>query len=190
MISPVPTYAGREEQDLNGESKTYVVQEIARHQSRLRGFLRCLLVHARDIDDLLQEINAVLWEKSAEFEAGTDFWAWASQVARFKVFNYLRSLGRERLVFDEQLLGQLADAASMKLQRIDERREALEHCLRQLPMPQRQLIELRYSSRQTIETISESLGRPAASLRQSLYRIRQALQACIEGQLATGEKQP
>jgi RNA polymerase sigma-70 factor (ECF subfamily) len=161
-----------------------IVQEIARHQSRLRGFVRCLVVRSSDVDDLLQEVNVVLWEKADEFQPGTDFWAWASQIARFKVLNHLRKLGRERLVFDVEVLEQLADVAATKLQTLDRRREALEHCLKELPPPQRQLIEMRYASGQAIEAMAQSLGRPAGSLRQTLYRIRQALLACIEGQLA------
>ncbi|MGV2334698.1 MAG UNVERIFIED_CONTAM: sigma-70 family RNA polymerase sigma factor [Planctomycetaceae bacterium] len=147
---------------------------------------RCLLVPAADVDDVLQEINTVLWEKAADFKAGTDFWAWASQIARFKVFNHLRRHGRERLVFDELLLNEIADLAQQKLADVDRRREALEDCLGRLQAPQRQLIELRYTSGHAIAKIAEVIGRPEASVRQTLFRIRQALQACIESKLQSG----
>lgn len=166
--------------------RNQVVQEIARHQSRLRGFVRCLLVRHADVDDILQEINSVLWEKADEFQPGTDFWAWASQIARFKVLNHVRKLGRERLVFDDAILEQLAEIAASKLGQLDQRRAALDHCLQQLPPPQRQLIDLRYTAGHTIELIGESIGRPAGSVRQTLYRIRAVLQACIERQLELG----
>jgi RNA polymerase sigma-70 factor (ECF subfamily) len=156
---------------------------IARHQTRLRGLVRCLFVPAGDIDDVLQEINTVLWEKSSEFEAGTDFWAWASQIARFKVFNHLRRHGRERLVFDDLLLNQIADLAQQQLAVVDQRREALEACLARLQPPQRQLIELRYTSGHAVTKIAELLGRPEASVRQTLFRIRQALLTCIQSKL-------
>jgi RNA polymerase sigma-70 factor (ECF subfamily) len=166
--------------------RNQVVSEIARHQSRLRAFVRCLLVRASDVDDLLQDVNVVLWEKADEFQPGTDFWAWASQIARFKVLNHVRKLERERLVFDAELLNKLADIASLRVRDVDRRREALDHCLKELPPPQRQLIDLRYASGQSVESIAESIGRPAGSIRQTLYRIRRALQACIEGRLALG----
>lgn len=167
-----------------------VVGEIARHQSRLRAFVRCLLVRSSDVDDILQEINSVLWQKANEFQPGSDFWAWASQIARFKALNYLRKMGRERLVFDEAALEQLSAAASEKLDQLEERRAALDHCLRKLPPPQRQLVDLRYSAGQTIESIGQSIGRPAGSVRQALFRIRAALQACIERQLLAGGESP
>lgn len=166
--------------------RNVVVQEIIRHQSRLRGLVRCLLVRHRDVDDLLQEVNAVLWEKADQFQPGTDFWAWASQIARFKVLNHVRKLGRERLVFDDAVLEQLAEIASTRAGQLDQRRAALDHCLQQLPPPQRQLIDLRYTAGQTVELIGATIGRPAGSVRQALYRIRTALQACIERQMALG----
>lgn len=169
---------------LNDEIRSQVVQEIARHQARLRGFVRCLLVRASDLDDILQEINVVLWAKANDFQPGTDFWAWATQIARYKVLNHLRKLGREQLIFDEEILRQLADVATSRLEMFDRRRAALDHCLQQLPPPQRQLIDLRYTAGQTIESIAESIGRPVGSVRQALYRIRTALQTCIERQFA------
>lgn len=161
-----------------------VVQEIARHQSRLRAFVRCLLVQPSDVEDLVQEVNKVLWEKADEFQPGTDFWAWASRIARYKVLNQIRKYGRERLVFDDSILEQLADVAERRLPELDRRREALDHCLKLLPSAQRQLLELRYAGGQSIESLAASIGRPAGSIRQTLYRIRGALLECIRGQLA------
>jgi len=165
-------------------SQDIVAKELARHQPRLRGFVRCLLIRPADVDDVLQEINAVIWEKAHEFEEGTDFWAWASQIARFKVLNRIRRYGRDRLVFDEDVLLQLAEVAQSRLEALDRRSVALDHCLQQLPPAQRQLIGLRYEGGHAIEVISEMIGRPKGSVRQSLYRIRNVLLACIEGRLA------
>lgn len=169
---------------MSGEPQMFIVQEIARHQSRLRGFVRCLLVRPDDVDDIVQDVNKVLWEKADEFDPETDFWAWASQIARFKVLNHVRKYGRERLIFDDSILEQLVEVAQRKSEELDRRREALDHCLRRLPPAQRQLLELRYASGQTIEGIAESIGRPAGSIRQTLYRIRTALLECINGRLA------
>jgi RNA polymerase sigma-70 factor (ECF subfamily) len=169
---------------LHDAVRNQVVQEIARHQPRLRAFVRCLLVRSSDVDDLLQEVNAVLWEKAGEFQPGTEFWAWASQIARFKVLNQVRKYRRERLVFDETAMQRMAEMAERKLQTLDARREALDHCLKLLPPAQRRLLDLRYASDRSIESIADSIGRPTGSIRQTLYRIRAALRACIERQLA------
>jgi len=160
-----------------------IVALIARNQPRLRGLVRCLLVRASDVEDVLQEVNSVLWEKAGEFEAGTDFWAWASQIARFKALNHIRKYSRDRLVFDDKLLNEIADLAHERLTQLDQRRDALESCLNELPPPQRQLIDLRYAGGHAIESIAEIIGRPQASIRQTLYRVRQVLLNCIESKL-------
>ena len=162
-----------------------IVQEIARCQTRLRAFVRCLLVRSDDVDDVLQDINAILWEKADEFEPGTDFWAWASQIARFKVLNQVRKYGRERLVFDVAAVDRLADVAQQRLQELDSRREALEGCLNKLAPPQRQLIDLRYVDGHAIDRIAETVGRSAGAVRQTLYRIRAVLLECIQRQLSS-----
>jgi RNA polymerase sigma-70 factor, ECF subfamily len=168
---------------MQNANSSEIVALIARHQARLRGLVRCLLVRAADVDDLLQEVNSVLWEKACEFEMGTDFWAWASQIARFKALNHIRKYRRQRLVFDDGLLNQIAEAADRRLVELDRRRDALDHCLQQLPPAQRQLIDLRYSGGHAMEVISEMIGRPEGSIRQTLYRIRAALLACIESKI-------
>jgi RNA polymerase sigma-70 factor, ECF subfamily len=96
----------------NQERPKVVVQEIARHQARLPAFLRCMLVQLSDVDDLIQEFNSVLREKADKFQPGTDFWAWASQIARFKVLNQIRKYCRERLVFEAEILERMAAVPS------------------------------------------------------------------------------
>jgi len=161
-----------------------VVQQIARYQPRLRAFIRCLVVRAADVDDLLQEVNIVLWEKANQFEAGTNFWAWASQIARYKVLNRIRSYGRERLVFDDAFLTELAEAAERRSERLEERLAALGECLQKLPPAQRRLLDLRYADDKSLGDIADEFNRPEGSLRQTLYRIRGALLTCIELKLA------
>lgn len=163
-----------------------VVSQIARHQTRLRGLVRCLLVRTSDVEDVLQEVNAVLWQKADEFRPGSDFWGWASQIARYKAIHQVRKYSRERLIFDDELLDQMAELAERRLVELDCRHDALERCLQRLPPAQRQLIDLRYSGGHAMQTISELLGRPECSIRQTLYRIRASLLACIEGQLKMG----
>ena len=172
------------------DDRARFVGELTRHQTRLRGFLRCLLVRPSDVDDLLQDVNAVLWQKAGEYRPGTDFWSWASQVARYKAFNQLRRYGRDRVVFDDSLLADLATVAMEKARDLDRRAEALDHCLGRLPAPQRQLVDLRYAAGQTVEAMSRAIGRPEGSLRQALYRIRTALLACIESRLAAAGEVP
>lgn len=184
-VRPVQTFLSGA-RILSSETQKLLVQEIARHQPRLRAFICCLLVRQNDVDDLLQEVNAVLWEKADEFRPETDFWAWASQIARFKGFNQIRKYGRERLVFDVAMLERMAAVAEQRLSQLEDRRAALEHCLNKLAPAQRQLIDLRYVDGYALERIAAVIGRPVGSIGQTLYRIRGALLDCIEQQISLG----
>lgn len=163
------------------------VAAITRHQTRLRGLVRCLLFDARQTEDVLQDANVVLLRKAAEFQPGTDFWAWASQVVRYQVLTHAKRQGRDKLVFDEELLTSLATEAEAQAATLDDRRAALGSCLERLAAPQRQLLEMRYSLGQSIGEIAARLSRPEGSIRQTLHRIRGALLECIEQRLLQTE---
>lgn len=167
------------------DPQTEVVGLIAQHQSRLRGFLRSLLAGHDDVDDLLQEVNVVLWKKASDYQLGTDFWAWASQVARFKVMERLRSYSRDRLVFDESFVEEMATAAIERSSNVDDQRVALRACLERLPTAQRVLLDRRYSQCLTVATIADEMSRPEGSIRQTLYRIRGLLLECISSRMET-----
>lgn len=160
-------------------------RELTRHQARLRGLIRCLLFNRQDVEDVWQDTNVLLLRKAADFRPGTDFWAWSSQVARYQVLTHCKKLKRDRLVFSDELLATLAEDLGNRGAEIDDRRTALDACLTKLPAPQRQLLELRYGPKSSIEEIAVSLERSAGSIRQTLFRIREALLACIERRLVT-----
>lgn len=159
------------------------MRELTRNQSRLRGLIRCLLISAKDVEDIWQNTNVVLLRKSSKFVPGTDFWAWSSEVARFEVLTYCKKLKRERLVFDEELISLLASEVQQRREKIDDRRDALQKCVQLLPSPQRQLLEMRYESNVTLDEMAERLNRPVGSIRQTLFRIREALLACCKRRL-------
>lgn len=172
--------------DENELRREEMVLLIAAHQTRLRAFLRCLLVPGNDIEDVLQETNRILWQKAIGFEPGSDFWAWASQVARFEVLSYFRKRRRDLVAPDSPLVEQLALLATEELKHGDARRTALDECVSQLPPAHRQLLEMKYFSDQSISQISDHTNRTQGTIRQTLYRIREALRQCVTRKLEGG----
>ena len=156
------------------------VLELIACQHRLRGFLRCLLVAPADLDDLLQETNRVLLKKSHSFKPGSDFWAWACQVARFEVIAHHRRRSRDRHLYDTELIGDLASRAESQLGNQTELTQQLEHCLKGLSETQSKLLKVRYWDGLSIQRIADDWGRPLGSIRQTLYRLRQQLRSCLE----------
>jgi RNA polymerase sigma-70 factor (ECF subfamily) len=174
-----------EQHDQERDEPETLVQLIAAHQTRLRGFIRCLLFDLHDVDDVLQETNRILWQKAQDFVPGTDFWAWSAQVARLEVLAHLKRRRRDSHLFDTDLLQEVAALAEDHLRSCDERRAALERCLEQQPAASRQLLELRYTLDFSNQSIAEKLDRPVGSIRQTLYRIRNSLMQCVQRVMAS-----
>jgi RNA polymerase sigma-70 factor (ECF subfamily) len=160
------------------------VRDLTAHQPRLRGLIRCLLFDPGAVEDVWQDTNVLLIKKANEFTPGTDFWAWSSCIARYQVLTHCKKLKRSRVLFSTDTLEALAADFNHVSDRVDPRRDALEACLALLPLPQRQLLELRYGPKISVTEIADRVKRPTGSVRQSLYRIRAALLACIERRLA------
>ncbi len=160
----------------------------AQFQQRLYLYVLALLANPADAEDVFQEINLVLWRKFGEFEPGTNFFAWACQIARYKVLQYRQQQARDAMVLDLQVLEQLSAEASEASEQLELQRAALAKCLGQLRPHDRQLIELRYAPGATGRSVAEALGRPANSVYLSLSRIRRALLACVSRRLAADER--
>src|SRR5947208_2883214 len=85
------------------------VRLLMQHQSLIRGFIFTLLPYRSEADDLFQRTSIVLWRKFDQFQVGSDFGAWACQIAKLEVRNFLRVGKRDRLRFSDDLLMSLAD---------------------------------------------------------------------------------
>ncbi|MFV1994410.1 MAG: sigma-70 family RNA polymerase sigma factor [Verrucomicrobiales bacterium] len=152
---------------------------VARHQSRLYGYVLSLVFDPDLAKDVLQETNLVLCKKADRFEPGTNFLAWAFRVAYFEVMRQRRRTGRDRLVFDEDLMERVAQEAEGSDERFTARRRALAHCLRKLGDRQRALILKRYYEGEAVQNIAVQRGESANAVSQALFRARQNLLACV-----------
>ncbi|WP_425399874.1 sigma-70 family RNA polymerase sigma factor [Aeoliella sp.] len=168
-----------------GPSEDYV-QAMIGMQSRLHAFLLTLLADSQAADDVLQETNLILCRKSDDFAEGTDFQAWAFQIARYQCMAYWQLRQRDRLVFDQETLESFALEVEKKLADTDRRAIELRKCLETLPENQRVLIEKRYSGKKfAVKAIAEALGRTELSVSQTLHRVRGKLLQCVEARIAS-----
>jgi RNA polymerase sigma-70 factor (ECF subfamily) len=167
--------------DLRQEQFTQLLLAV---QPRLKVYIRAMVGDATAADDILQQTNLVLCRKSEQYAFGTDFGAWALKIAHFEVLKQRQRFVRSRLIFDEALAGSMAAAAAEELVDFDDQREALAHCLDELSEPHREMIRRRYALAESVEQLAAVLNRPAGSIRQTLYRIRQRLADCIRAKIA------
>jgi RNA polymerase sigma-70 factor, ECF subfamily len=162
------------------------IRELTASRDRLFAFILTLLPDVNGAGDVLQETHIEMWRKRGQFAEGTHFIGWACQIARYKVFEHRRAMGREKLVFDEELVFRLAKDAGQHAEQTPERMGILEACLAKLSARQRALIGERYGLGHSVKQIAERLGRSAGALAVALFRIRQALLECIERKVAEG----
>jgi RNA polymerase sigma-70 factor, ECF subfamily len=150
------------------------------------GFLWSVSPRSDVAEDLFQQTVLTMWQKADEFALGTNFAAWACSIAKLKAREYSRA--RRRLLFDSDIISQLADeqgAEDMELRLM--RRRALVGCLGKLRPEDRDLVETCYQGDQLIRQVADDFGRSVRSVYKALARIRKALYRCVEAKIAQEE---
>lgn len=157
------------------------VRLFSQHESLIRGFLLTLLPSRSECDDLFQRTSIILWRKFDSYQPGTDFGAWACQIAKLEVRNYLRIRSRDKLHFSESLLSSLADVRQTLSDELELRREALRHCVAKLRPADQEIVQHCYGPQSTTaKDAAARLNRPVNTLYKALIRIRRALFECVE----------
>ncbi|MFZ9747048.1 MAG: sigma-70 family RNA polymerase sigma factor [Opitutaceae bacterium] len=166
-----------------------IVALLTEVQLPLRLYVRSLLPGDPAASDVAQQANATLWRKRDAFELGTNFRAWAFRVARYEVLNYRKRQARDaRLVFSERLEETFAEELAGPADDLAARHEALKQCLSNLRGKDRDLILHRYAGGGTLADYAARTGRSEGGLKVTLHRLRNALLACIRGQLQQKEE--
>jgi len=160
------------------------IQLLTSSQSRIYAYILSLVLDPAQADDILQNTNIVLWEKEDEFELGTNFIAWAFRIAYFQVRAYRKQQQRERLVFDEDLVNGLAEAACRVDETFESRQRLLRRCLEKLSDHQRGFIRRRYRAGSSLQRIASETGKKENAVKQILFRARRALMECVRAGLA------
>jgi len=156
------------------------VSLLTRHEPALRRFARTLLPGWGDVDEVMQRTALAAWRKFAQFDPQTDFLKWALVVARFEALAYRRAMGRDRLVFSEEFLENLADEAAEETDLGTREERALESCLQKLSPERRELVLQAYADNTDQRHLAAALGKSPAALYMLLARIRRSLADCIE----------
>jgi RNA polymerase sigma-70 factor (ECF subfamily) len=168
------------DQHLSGRA---FIENLVQHQNSLYAYILTVLPNTDDARDVLQETALELWSRAEEFRENGNFLAWACRFAYFKVLAFRRDRGRERLLFSDELLTELASAAAAEAALGDPARAALDECLAALPRAQSDLILERYGPGGSVKKMAAERNRSAQGLGVTLHRIRQALMACVQGKL-------
>ena len=148
-------------------------------QRGIYAFIRTLLYRPDDAEEVFQETCIALWRSFDQFESGSNFGAWAREIARHRVLAFGKKRLGDRHVFSVETLNRLADDVARDTDLVERRQQALTHCLKRLPESDQELLKRRYASDMTTVQLAENTGRSLSTLYKSLRRIRRALLQCI-----------
>ena len=133
-----------------------------------------------EAEDILQASRLTLWKNFDQFEAGSNFVAWARKIALHQILNYRRSSKRKpAYTTDPALIESIASEIDRQAEQLDERSEALRMCLHKLPEAHRQTVVLRYFEGFSIGEIARETERSEGAVYRLLSRVRAVLGKCV-----------
>jgi RNA polymerase sigma-70 factor (ECF subfamily) len=163
------------------EHQLQVQRLFVRHQPVIKAYILSLLPSLPDADDVLQETFLTVSQKAATFEPGTNFVAWATTIARFKVLEARRRINDPRTLSDEAIEALAEDVPDPLY--FEEQVELLRKCLERLAPRAAQIVRLRYHGGLSCEDVARQVGWNAAAVRVALAKARTVLRQCVDFQL-------
>jgi RNA polymerase sigma-70 factor (ECF subfamily) len=179
-VSEIPTASAQEI-----ESRTRLISLWTQNQRKVAGYIHALVPSRHDADDILQETSMVVCRKFEEFQQGTDFVAWACQIAWWQIRAARQKFARSKVVFNDELMEAMAPQFQEMSREVDDRHEALGRCLKKLHPRDRELVLTRYENGQGVEEAARRSGRSLEAAYRALNRIRKLLFDCVNNQLQT-----
>jgi RNA polymerase sigma-70 factor, ECF subfamily len=154
-------------------------EQFVLHQDRVYGYIVTMLPNRHDAEDVFQQTSLILWQKWDQFDPGRDFVAWACGVAHNEVRNFLRRHGRQRVLFSDKLMSNLADLRLQSQPILQPRRDALVECMKKLDYLCREMLERCYAAGASMGAIAKQFRMTPNALYLRLRRIRRDLMECI-----------
>jgi RNA polymerase sigma-70 factor (ECF subfamily) len=156
---------------------------VSLYQARLRAFVARYVSRPDEVFDIVQDGLIDAMEHLDRFDPEKEFGPWLRAICRNRMLNHFRS-NKVR----QNAAMALVDAALQEtwgpmeddLEDGAERVAALRRCVDKLEKAQRELLELRYRREVPLNELAQKLGRSAAALSMSLFRLRAILEKCME----------
>lgn len=165
------------------------VSLLKRHERRLNGYVLSLVQRWSDADDILQEVVLALWQQFDKYDPASDFGSWACTVAHYHVLSYRKRMGRQWLLFSEDVDKLLNQEIAGMSKEFGTYQDMLGVCLDKLSETDRSFLNAYYSGTPIAE-LAKRLSRGAASLYKDLSALRRALRACVDLALSEEARRP
>ncbi len=167
------------------------VRALTKSERIVRAYIRGSgISRPEDVDEIMQEVSLVAWEKFDQLRHVEEFPKWACVIARYQVLIFRRRHARDRLVLNENVAELLLDEALEETPVNERRLIHLERCLAKLPDASRRLVLAAYRPGSTIDALADESGKKTNALYQQLWRLRRLLEQCVEEALDQESRSP
>jgi len=150
---------------------------------RIFSYIRTLVPHSSDAEDIYQRVCLTLWNKFTEFDPERSFFSWSCGIAFNIVRNYNRSVRHDRHHFNQELIETMSHKREQHLQNYNLRVEFLQDCLKDLESRDRQLLRSTVFENQSVTEIAQETDKATQTLYNRLSIIRRELAECISRKL-------
>jgi RNA polymerase sigma-70 factor (ECF subfamily) len=171
------------------DTRKRLMSLITRHQRQIFAYIYTLVPDRHDAEDLLQETSLIICEKFDEFTPGTDFVAWACQIAWWRIRYSRQKFARAKVIFDDEVLKAVSRTAGTMREELDERHAALALCLQKLAPRDRELVLTRYEPGGGVAEAARRSGRSMEAAYKALHRLRKLLYDCVTHELALAREE-
>ncbi len=171
----------KDESNPNSPRTEEFIELLALHDPAISAYVMSLVPSNSDAQDILQETKIALWRSFEQFEAGTNFAAWARRAALNRVLDYRKRKGREAqwLWFSEDCYELLAEEFEANADHRAENANRLRACIAKLQPQHRQIITLRYFHDATVEDVAARVNRTVEATYRVLSLTRLTLRKCM-----------
>lgn len=164
------------------ENPADYARRLLASQPRLRAYVRSMVFNAGDVDDILQDVATIGWERFADYDRDRPFDSWLLGVARNRALQYFESQRKRPNALSDETLKQLEGVAFNASEQAGELQEALDGCLGKLSRDDHELVSLRYETGQNNRSVAKKLDVSESKISRSLNRIYARLLLCIKAQ--------
>lgn len=157
---------------------------FAATRREVRIFLSAHASSADMVDEVLQAVFVVCYEKIRVYEPRGTFLPWLKGIAKNLLLKELQQRAKYVVAENDALESLIVEEGMSSLRESPEdRREdsvrRLEDCLSKLTPRSRELIEEKYTRRAPIVQMAQSFRKSESWVAVTLFRIREALRTCI-----------
>lgn len=158
------------------------------HEHRVRGFVSSLMFGAGEVDDVFQSACLAAFRKLDSFSYTADapdeeFVRWVCTIARYEVLQVYRKRRSGQVMFNSELVAELADMQIQNSEKLGSRAEALSECLESLSSKEKSLLQMHYGQDLPVAEIAQRIHRTANGIYKALERVRTRLLECIRRKL-------